>query len=314
MHRIGAAVSGGPNPAEIVDLVPADSLGYESAWVAEGYGRDRFAILAACAMRTSRIVRATSISSVFVCTAPTIAMRASSVADLCNGRFILGLGSGHTAQHGPEDGVAYRKRPTRTRETVAIVRTLLRDGRVRSAGETIRIENFDLWYTPRHQEIPLYLSAVLPKGIAPWGEIADGIIVTRSTLNTTAPVRTQPTEAARRAGRDSGGIEITTLLPPAVDETRSAARAVLRPRPRLLCRVLSALQSTDGGARLCCRGRGDRRGMVTGRPPGNRACGRRCDDRCDQHRGHSGRLPRPARSVPAIRHRRADHPPVRAQP
>ena len=50
MNRIGIAISGGPNPAEIVDLVVlAESLGYESAWVAEGHGGDQFAVLAACA-------------------------------------------------------------------------------------------------------------------------------------------------------------------------------------------------------------------------------------------------------------------------
>ena len=54
--KIGIAISGGPNPAEIVDLVVlAESLGYDSAWIAEGHGGDQFAILAACAMRTSRI-------------------------------------------------------------------------------------------------------------------------------------------------------------------------------------------------------------------------------------------------------------------
>ena len=75
MSRIGIAISGGPNPAEIVDLVDlAESLGYESAWVAEGHGGDQFAILAACATRTSRIQLGTSISSVFVRSAPTIAM------------------------------------------------------------------------------------------------------------------------------------------------------------------------------------------------------------------------------------------------
>jgi alkanesulfonate monooxygenase SsuD/methylene tetrahydromethanopterin reductase-like flavin-dependent oxidoreductase (luciferase family) len=37
MHRISIAMSGGPNPAEIIDLVVlAERLGYESAWVAEG--------------------------------------------------------------------------------------------------------------------------------------------------------------------------------------------------------------------------------------------------------------------------------------
>jgi hypothetical protein len=83
MSRIGIAVSGGPNPADIVDLVVlAESLGYESAWVAEGHGGDQFAILAACAMRTSRIRLGTSISSVFVRTRARIEAYRESGIDL----------------------------------------------------------------------------------------------------------------------------------------------------------------------------------------------------------------------------------------
>jgi len=230
MSRIGIAISGGPNPAEIVDLVVlAESLGYESAWVAEGHGGDQFAILAACAMRTSRIKLGTAISSVFVRTAPTIAMAASSVAELSGGRFILGLGSSHKAQVGPEHGVAYEKPLTRTRETVAVVRALIRDGQVAYDGQTIRIENFDLWYAPKYRDVPVYLSAVFAKGIALCGEVADGIILTRSTLATAAKVRAQMVEGARLVGRDAAGIEVTTLLPTAVAETREAALAALRP-------------------------------------------------------------------------------------
>jgi len=230
MGRIGIAISGGPNPAEIADLVVlAESLGYDSAWVAEGHGGDQFAILAACAVRTSRIRLGTSISSVYVRTAPTIAMAASSVAELSGGRFILGLGSSHKAQVGPEHGVEYTKPLTRTRETVAFVRALIRDGQARAQGQTVRIDNFDLWYQPRFREIPVYLSAVFEKGIALCGEIADGIILTRSSLRTAADVRAQLDPAARQAGREPAHIEITTLLPTSVAESREAALAALRP-------------------------------------------------------------------------------------
>ena len=230
MSRLGLAISGGPNPADIVDLVVlAESLGYESAWVAEGHGGDQFAILAACASRTSRIMLGTSISSVYVRTAPTIAMAASSVADLSGGRFILGLGSSHKAQVEPEHGVTYSKPLTRTRETVAVVQTLLRTGRVQYQGETISIQNFDLWYTPRFRDIPLYLSAVFPKGIALVGQVADGIILTRSTLATGAQVRAQLQQSATNAGRDPAKIAITSLLPAAVADMRGDALNALRP-------------------------------------------------------------------------------------
>src|SRR5215212_3870782 len=131
MARLGIAFSGGPGPAEIAQCIKlAESLGYESAWVAEGHGGDQFAILSAAAAQTSRIILGTSITSVFVRTVPTIAMAAAAVDDISGGRFILGLGSSHKVQVEGEHGVAYAKPLTRVRESVAAIRDLLRDGRV----------------------------------------------------------------------------------------------------------------------------------------------------------------------------------------
>jgi probable F420-dependent oxidoreductase len=228
--RLGIAFSGGPSPSEIVDLIAlAESLGYESAWVAEGHGGDQFATLAAAAMRTSRILLGTSITSVFVRTAPTIAMAAATVDDVSGGRFILGVGSSHKVQVEGEHGVPYAKPLTRVRESVAVIRDLLRDGRASFAGDTVRIENFDLWFAPRRREIPIYLSAVFPKMTALAGEIADGIMLTRSTVETAAQVRANLADGAARAGRNSARIVIASLLPTAVADSRAEAHARLRP-------------------------------------------------------------------------------------
>src|SRR5215472_11589709 len=164
MSRIGIAISGGPNPAEIIDLVVlAESLGYESAWVAEGHGGDQFAILAACAMATKRIQLGTSISSVFVRSVPTIAMAAATLDSLSNQRCVLGLGSSHRVQVVAEHGLPYGKPITRVRESVEVIRTLLREGVVSYQGDTVTIERFDLWFTPTRRAIPIYLSALFPK-------------------------------------------------------------------------------------------------------------------------------------------------------
>ena len=230
MKRLGIAFSGGANPAEIVECVKlAEALGYESAWVAEGHGGDQFAILAAAAAGTSRILLGTSITSVFVRTAPTIAMAAASVDDISRGRFILGIGSSHKVQVEAEHGVAYAKPLTRVRETVAVVRALLRDGGASYAGETIRVGNFDLWFTPRRPDVPVYISAVFPKMIALAGEIGDGVMLTRSALGTAARTRHALTEGAKRAARDPAGIVVSSLLPTVVAASRGEALAALRP-------------------------------------------------------------------------------------
>ena len=230
MARLGIAFSGGPGPAEIADCIElAEGLGYESAWVAEGHGGDQFATLAAAAVRTSHILLGTSITSVFVRTAPTIAMAAATVDDISGGRFILGIGSSHKVQVEGEHGVPYGKPLTRVRETVAVIRALLRDGRVaieaKPCGSTIS----NLWFQPRRREIPVYVSAVFPKMVGLCGEIADGVMLTRSTLATAAQVRVQLGEGARRAGRDPAGVAIASLLPTIVADSRAEALAALRP-------------------------------------------------------------------------------------
>src|SRR5437868_2899310 len=230
MERLGIAFSGGASPAEIVDCVKlAETLGYESAWVAEGHGGDQFAVLAACARETSRIGLGTAITSVFVRTAPTIAMAAATVDDLSGGRFILGIGSSHRVQVEAEHGVVYGKPLTPTRETVDIIRALLHDGRVDYRGETITIEGFDLWFAPRRPEIPIYLSAVFEKMTELCGEIAEGVILTRSSLGTAARVRKGLATGAARAGRDPATIAVTSLLPTVIAESRREALDALRP-------------------------------------------------------------------------------------
>lgn len=230
MQPVAIAVSGGPKPKEIVELIElAEAKGYASAWVAEGHGGDQFAVLSAAAMRTSKIQLGTAISSVFVRTAPTIAMAAATVDDVSGGRFILGLGSSHKVQVEPEHGVAYGKPIARTRETVAFIRALLADGVASIDGETIRIENFDLWFERSERRLPIYLAALFPKMTAATGEIADGIILTRSTLKTAAEVRKNLAAGAAAAGRDPAEIAVTSLLPTSVSNDRAEAFDRMRP-------------------------------------------------------------------------------------
>ena len=61
------------------------------------------------------------------------------------------------------------------------------------------------------------------------GEIADGVILTRSTLGTAAAARSRIAAGAARAGRDAAAIEVTSLLPASVSPDREAALAAARP-------------------------------------------------------------------------------------
>src|SRR5262245_10194340 len=141
LARLRVGFSRGLAPSDVVECVKlAEDLGYESAWMAEGHAGDQFAILGACAAQTTRIRLGTSISSVFVRSASTIAMAAATVDHLSGGRFILGLGTSHRVQVEGEHGIPYAQPIGRLTETVDVVRALLRDGTVSHRGNLLRIE------------------------------------------------------------------------------------------------------------------------------------------------------------------------------
>jgi alkanesulfonate monooxygenase SsuD/methylene tetrahydromethanopterin reductase-like flavin-dependent oxidoreductase (luciferase family) len=231
MARLGVALGGGGlSPIEIVDCVKlAEELGYESAWVVEGHGGDQFSILTACAVQTKKILLGTAISSVFVRSAPTIAMAAACVDYFSNQRFILGLGSSHKVQVEPEHGLTYAKPVQRLKETVVIVRTLVREGVASYQGETINLERFDLWFTPIRREFPIYVSAVFPQMLEISGEIAQGTIMVWSNQDSGRKAAEYIAVGARRAGRDPQEIDIVSLLSCSMSEDRKEAFERLRP-------------------------------------------------------------------------------------
>ena len=230
MSRTGVAFSHGLNASETVACAQlAESLGYDSVWMTEGHGGDQFAVLAAVAAQTDRVKLGTCISSVFVRSAPTIAMAAAVVDQISGGRFILGLGSSHKVQVEPEHGLPYRKPVTRVRETAEVVRDLLRDGRVSYRGETVSIEQYELWFAPFRPRLPIYFAAVFPKMLGVCGEMADGVILTRTTLDVGAEARQHIAAGARAAGRDPGEIDVTALFPTAAAADPADAYDALRP-------------------------------------------------------------------------------------
>jgi alkanesulfonate monooxygenase SsuD/methylene tetrahydromethanopterin reductase-like flavin-dependent oxidoreductase (luciferase family) len=227
---MGVAFSGGLAPADIVACVQlAEELGYESAWVAEGHGGDQFAILGACAAVTRRIRLGTSISSVVVRSAPTIGMAAATVDQLSGGRFVLGLGSSHRVQVEPEHGIPFVQPTARLRDTIAIVRALLRDGVVAHRGEAVTIERFDLWFPPLRPAVPIYVAALFPRLLELAGETAEGTLLTWPTPATIARAVAHVAVGARRAGRDPAAVDVASLIPCAVAGTLAAARDALRP-------------------------------------------------------------------------------------
>jgi alkanesulfonate monooxygenase SsuD/methylene tetrahydromethanopterin reductase-like flavin-dependent oxidoreductase (luciferase family) len=105
----------------------------------------------------------------------------------------------------------------------------LRDGAVAYRGKTITIEKFELWFKPSHTSVPIYLSALFPQMLALCGEIAQGLLMVFSTMESARLAREGLAVGAARAARSESDVEICSLLPTAVAAERKAAYDRVRP-------------------------------------------------------------------------------------
>ncbi len=147
----------------------AESLGYDAFFLAEGWGHDASVLLAEVATRTSRIRIGTGVLNVWGRSAAQIAMLATSLHEISQGRFVLGLGAGSpTLAEGLHD-VEFRAPVQRLAAMARQVRALL-------AGERVSLGNGGrgLRLAVGPSPVPIMLAALGPAAIRVCGEVADG--------------------------------------------------------------------------------------------------------------------------------------------
>jgi F420-dependent oxidoreductase-like protein len=217
--------------AEALELtLRAEGLGFDSVWVPEAYGTDAISILGALASRTTRIRLGTGIVNVFSRTPALLAQTAATLDLLSQGRFILGLGtSGHQVVEGWH-GVRFDRPVQRMRETVAIVRQVLRRERLDYQGDVFQLkQGLKLLAHPLRSAVPVFLATLTPAGLRLTGEVADGWIPTLFSPEHMDVFRPALQEGARRSGRRLSSLEIAPYVPVVIDEDRERARDAVRP-------------------------------------------------------------------------------------
>jgi F420-dependent oxidoreductase-like protein len=210
----------------------ADRLGYDTVWIAEAYGWDAFTVLADIACHTERIRLATGIVNVFSRSPALIAQSAASLDSLSRGRFVLGLGtSGHQVITGWH-GVPFERGVRRMRETMEIVRTVLRRERLVHEGEIFHLDmGLRIITHPVRDRIPIYLATLTPSGVALAGELADGWLpVFFSPRHFASQVRPQLEKGAARSGRSLSDLSICVAPAGVVTDDLDSGRDSVRPQ------------------------------------------------------------------------------------
>ena len=218
MARLGVRLDPGAllTPQETLGLAAlAEERGYETFWIPEG-GTNALVQLTAIATATSRIKLGTGILPIFSRTPTLLAMSAGGLDAISRQRFILGLGVGHQGAVENGHGVSFRRPMTRIRETVEIVRRLLRGESVTYEGRVFKLRDSSLSFTPARPNVPIYLAALGPKMIELAGEVADGVLLNWASPTYLRQANAHIRRGAERAGRNPEDIDVACYLRTAV--------------------------------------------------------------------------------------------------
>jgi 5,10-methylenetetrahydromethanopterin reductase len=223
----------------IVDLgVAAETLGYGRVWILDSplIWRELWVVLGALGARTARIGLGSAVTSALTRHPAVTASAAATLAELCGGRFTLGLGNG--------DSVAATTgaRPqtlAELRATVGMLRDLLAGPGVAPPPGGALATHHLRWAGA--VPVPLYVAASGPRMLELAGELADGVIM----MVGVAPAMVRAAilhvhTGARRAGRDPAAVRLVLWTACLVSD-RSPAAAVQAVKANVARAVLRRL-------------------------------------------------------------------------
>jgi 5,10-methylenetetrahydromethanopterin reductase len=219
MAKIALAFSALPDtpPQTLIDLTRmVEDDGLAGVFMTEA-GNDSLAYCLGLGLHSRTIKLGTAITNIYLRHPILLANEAAAVHEFTNGRFILGLGTGHREMNstlGIEMGEPLQK----MRETVKTLRTMIEGNRT----------------GPRvSSKLPIYLAGVSRPMVKLAGEIADGVI-----FNFFPPARVKQAldelaDGARAGKRKLADIEPTLFATAFISDDLEAAR---RPARKLLSR------------------------------------------------------------------------------
>jgi probable F420-dependent oxidoreductase len=194
--------------------------GFTDVWTSEVSGYDAFTPLAVAALTVPGLRLGTAVVPVFTRGPGLLAMSAAALADLAQGRFVLGIGASSPVVVGDWNAVPFDEPFARTRDMLRFLQRALRGETVDEAFETFEVRRFRLERPPAVPP-PIALAALRPGMLRLAGREADGVILNwlaagnvRQCLDAVGDVPdgfdvaarifvcpTEDAEAARAAGR-----------------------------------------------------------------------------------------------------------------
>lgn len=176
--------------------------------------------LGAVAARTDRVELATSVTCPLFHYHPALIAQAAATVDrMCQGRFILGVGTGENINEGPLgfEFPGYQERIERMQEALEIMHRLFAGEKLDFEGEYYRTDKARL-YSPPSRPVPIWMAAGGPKSATFAGSYADGLINSVKVPAETLENVIDPFRAASVSHHNAGQIMATRWTVYAEDE------------------------------------------------------------------------------------------------
>jgi len=222
---IGTRLHGGLAPRACIDFaVEAERAGMAAIWFAENpFNRGVLPAVSGCILATSRIRIGIGVWNPFGRHPTLMAMEFGALDELAGGRAMLGLGSGiPTAVE--RMGLSYAKPIAAMRDTLIIVKGLLRGETVTHEGTVFSAHDVRLEYPVPNPGKPVYMAAMGDQALRLAGRLADGTMVSNMCPpGYTGRARGLIAEGAARDGR-APPAPIVQYMPCVVGADRRAAR------------------------------------------------------------------------------------------
>lgn len=224
---LGAYLNPGRDLGAAVDLARrAEALGYESAWVTHGLGRDSFLVLAYGAA-TTRLRVGNGVVPIYPRHPAVMAQSALTLAEVTGGRFVLGIGVSHRPMMEAMLGMTLADPLEVMREYVAVLRGAFAGG-ASFTGRHYRVQ-WTYAVPERPPAPPIYLAGLSRRMLELAGEIADGVILWLCPPAYVRDVAVPALERGRRrAGKTLAGFAVVSAVPLAITDDRGAALGAFR--------------------------------------------------------------------------------------
>lgn len=218
-----------PVPTIVKQVQLAESLGYDTAWVADSHlvCRELWVTLTACAVATSRIRLGPGITVPHTRHISVTASALASLDEIAEGRVVVGVGTGGSAAQTMGLTLGQTAKVATLEHMATSLRDLLRD-------EPMRFESGSegrMVWLGGHRPIPIYAAGSGPKMLAAAGKVGDGAIMYCGVRPDVLRAGLGCLEAGRRAaGKPLAGLDVAIWAPMSVGHDRDLARDHVRGR------------------------------------------------------------------------------------